>query len=101
MRHVRWVFELSVPADEFQRALQRALARRNVAFEPAAHYDFVARAYGARAFVQVAWAERGLEVRAKIKGGLFASPAGLERLLLDAGREAQARLVFSPDDTVI
>lgn len=90
---VRWVFEAQAPADEFQRALERALVLRGVRVEPAEHFDFVAQAMGARAFVEIGWAERGLELRAKLKGGLFASPKGLEKLLLEAGREAQARLL--------
>lgn len=98
---MRWVFELSVPADEFSRALQRALVVRGIQVEPAQHFDFVARAFGSRAYVQVAWADRGLEVVAKIKSGLFASPAALERILLDTGREAQAKLVFTPGDTIL
>lgn len=97
----RWVFEMSAPADEFVRALQRGLIVRGVMVDPATHFDFVARAFGARGYVKVAWAERGLEVTVKLKSGLFASPAGLERLLLDAGREAQAKLVFSPGDTIL
>lgn len=100
-RWVRWVFELSVPADEFARAFQRALVLRGVEVDPAQHFDFSARAFGARAFVQIAWADRGIELTAKIKSGLFASPAALERVLLEAGRETQARLVFSPGDTIL
>jgi hypothetical protein len=92
-RWVRWVFEAQAPADEFQRILERGLVLRGVAVEPADHFAFVARAMGARAFVELAWAERGIELRAKLKSGVFASPKGLERLLLEAGREAQARLL--------
>lgn len=100
-RWVRWVFELSVPADEFRRALERALVVRGLQVDPAQHFDFVTRGYGARAFVQVAWADRGIELTAKIKSGIFASPAAMEQLLLEAGRETQARLVFTPGDTVL
>jgi len=92
-RWVRWVFEAQAPADEFQRLLERGLTLRGVAVEPAEHFHFTARALGARAFVEIAWAEQGLEVRVKLKAGLFASSKGLERLLLEAGREAQARLL--------
>jgi hypothetical protein len=92
-RWVRWVFEARAPADEFQRLLERGLTLRGVAVEPAEHFHFVARALGARAYVEVAWADEGLELRAKLKAGFFASPKGLERLLLEAGREAQARLM--------
>lgn len=91
----RWVFELSVPADEFLRALQRGLVLRGVQVEPAVHFDFQARAFGARAFVKVGWADEGLQVDAKVKGGLFSSPKALETLLLEAGREAHARLASS------
>jgi hypothetical protein len=89
----RWVFEVQAPADEFQRHLERALKLRGVDVEPAEHFALIARALGARAYVHVAWAAEGLEVSAKLKAGLFASPKGLERLLLEAGREAQARLL--------
>lgn len=92
-RWVRWVFEAQAPADEFQRHLERGLTLRGVRVEPAEHFDFVARALGARAFVEIGWAPQGLEVRAKLRAGFFASPKGLERLLLEAGREAQARLL--------
>jgi hypothetical protein len=92
-RWVRWVFEAQAPADEFQRHLERALVIRGVGVDPAEHFDFVARALGARAYVELAFAPRGIELRAKLKAGLFASPKGLERLLLEAGREAQARLL--------
>jgi hypothetical protein len=87
------VFEVQAPTDEFQRHLERGLTLRGVRIEPAEHFDFIARAMGARAFVHLAWAPEGLEVSAKLKGGLFASPRGLERLLLESGREAQARLL--------
>lgn len=90
----RWVFELRAPADEFQRLFERALVVRGVRVEPAQRFDFQARAFGARAWVKVAWADAGLSVTAKVKAGLFSSPAGLERLLLEAGREAQAKLTF-------
>lgn len=92
-RWCRWVFEVQAPTDEFQRHLERGLALRGVAVHPAEHYDLVARALGARAFVELSWAEDGLALTAKLKSGLFASPEGLERLLLEAGREAQARLM--------
>lgn len=100
-RWLTWVFELSVPADEFSRALQRALVVRGLQVDPAQHFDFVARGFGARAYVAVAWAEGGLQLTAKLKSGLFASPAALERLLLEAGRETQAKLVFTPGDTIL
>lgn len=90
----RWVFEIRAPADEFVRLLQQGLTVRGVSVEPAEHFDFVARAFGARLYVKVDWAETGLEVVAKGKSGLFASPRGLEALVLEAGREAQARLTF-------
>ena len=90
----RWVFELRAPADEFQRALERALVVRGARVEPASRFDFQARAFGARAWVKVDWDETGLAVTAKLKSGLFSSPAGLERLLLEAGREAQTKLTF-------
>lgn len=100
-RWIRWVFELSVPADTFTRALQHALTVRGVEVDSAQHFDFVAKGFGARAFVHIGWAEHGLELTAKIKSGLFASPTALEKLLLEAGREAQAKLVFSPGDTIL
>lgn len=90
----RWVFELSAPADEFVRLWEQGLTLRGVRVEPATHFDFVARAFGARAYVKVAWDEGGVAARAKLKAGLFSSPEGLERLLLDAGRDAQARLTW-------
>jgi len=91
-RWCRWVFEVQAPTDEFQRHLERGLALRGVSVQPAEHFDFVARALGARAYVELSWADDGLALTAKLKSGLFASPKGLERLLLEAGREAQARL---------
>lgn len=97
----RWVFELSAPADEFVRAFQRALVVRGVLVEPATTFDFVARAFGTRAYVKVGWADDGLELVAKLKSGLFASPAGLEALLLEAGREAQAKVTYAPGDTIL
>ena len=90
----RWVFEIRAPADEFLSLFERSLAARGVHVEPAEHFDLLARAFGVRGYLKVAWVEEGLEMRAKLKSGLFASPAGLERLLLDAGREAQAALTF-------
>ena len=94
MRWRRWVFEIQAPADEFLSAMQRALIVRGVQVDPAEHFDFVARAFGVRGYVKLAWVDNGLEVVAKIKGGLFASPDGLERMLLEAGREAQAKLTY-------
>lgn len=93
-RWQRWVFELRAPADEFSRHLERALTAKGVRVTPAEAFDFQARALGARAFVKVEWAQTGLAMVVKVKGGFFASPLGLERLVLDAGREAQARLTY-------
>lgn len=90
----RWVFEIRAPSDEFLALMQRGLVMRGVHVDPAEHFDFTARAFGVRGYVKAAWVDTGLEVVAKIKGGLFASPAGMERMLLDAGREAQAKLTF-------
>lgn len=93
-RWQKWVFEVNAPSDEFLALLQRGLVLRGVLVEPAESFDFVARAFGARAFVKVDWTDVGLAVTAKTKSGVFASPAGLERLVLEAGREAQAKLTF-------
>lgn len=80
--------------------LERSLTLRGVHVSPAEHFDLLARAFGARAYLKVAWAETGLEVVVKLKGGVFSSPAALERLLLDAGRDAQARLTFEREGVV-
>ena len=90
----RWVFELRAPADEFQRLLERGLVLRGVRVEPASRFDFQARISGVRAWVKVEWEDTGLAVTAKLKPGLFRSPDALERLLLEAGREAQTKLTF-------
>ena len=90
----RWVFELRAPSDEFQRFFERGLVVRGVRIEPATRFDFQARAHGARAWVKVDWDETGLAVTAKLKAGLFSSPEALEKLLLEAGREAQTKLTF-------
>jgi len=92
VRWRRWVFAIRAPADEFLRQMQRGLAARGVKVQPAEHFDFVARAFGVRGYVKVAWVDEGIEVQAKLKSGLFSSPLGLERILLEAGREAQAKL---------
>ena len=92
----RWVFEVSAPSDEFSRLFQRALQSRAVEVAPGARFDFTARAFGARAYVKLDWADAGLEAVVKVKSGLFASPEALERTLLEAGREAQARLGAPP-----
>jgi hypothetical protein len=92
----RWVFEVSAPADEFRRGFEGALAARGVRVAEATHFDFVARGFGARAYAKLAWADVGIEVLVKLKGGLFASPAALERVLHEAGREAQTRLGGAP-----
>ena len=93
----RWVFEIRAPADEFLTHFQRALVLRGVQVDPAEHFDILCRAFGARAFVKIRWVDSGLEARAKIKAGLFSAPLALERLLLEAGREAQAKLTFEKD----
>lgn len=90
----RWVFEIRAPADDFLALLERSLALKGVRVERAERFDLVARAFGVRGYVAIAWAEDGLEMRVKLKSGLFASPPALERLLLEAGREAQAALTF-------
>lgn len=93
----RWVFEIRAPLDEFLSLFEQALVARGVRVDPAEHFDLGARAFGARSFVKASWVDEGIEVRAKIKSGLFGSPAGLERLLLEAGREAQAKLTFETE----
>lgn len=91
-RWSRWVFEVSAPLDEFLRLLRAGLESRGVEVHAGEAFDLVARSLGSRAFVKLAWAEGGIEATVKVKSGLFASPAGLERLVLEAGRDAQARL---------
>lgn len=90
----RWVFEVSAPLDEFQRLLERGLLARGADVREGERFDVVARAFGCRAFAKLAFADGGIEVVVKIKSGLFASPPALERVLLEAGREAQARLAM-------
>lgn len=90
----RWVFEIRAPADEFLERLGRGLAVRGIHVEPGEHFDLILRGFGARAFLQARWVDEGLEVRAKLKAGLFSSKPALERVILDAGREAQAELTF-------
>lgn len=87
-----WVFEARAPLDEFARAFRKSLGDRGAAVDDARRFDFVARAFGCRAFVKLQWAEGGIEAVIKIKSSLFASPRAAERLLLEAGREAQARV---------
>lgn len=94
----RWVFEIRAPADEFTSQLTHALVLRGIRVEPGEHFDLVVRAFGARAFVRTAWVDEGLEVRAKIKAGLFSSVPAIERILLDAGREAQAKLTYEKEE---
>lgn len=93
----RWVFEIRAPADEFLALLQRSLLARGVRVERAEHFDLLATAFGVRGYVKVSWVDEGLEMRAKLKSGLFASPPALERMLLDSGREAQAALTFEKE----
>lgn len=93
----RWVFEIRAPGDEFLALLSRALDARGVHVEPGEHFDLVARAFGARAFLKAQWVDGGLELRAKIKSGLFSSAPALERALLEAGREAQATLTYEKE----
>ena len=87
----RWVFEVSAPLDDFARHLRRGLEARGVDVRDGERFDLVAVALGSRAFVKLAWADGGIEALVKVKSGLFASPAGLERLVLEAGREAQVK----------
>ncbi|MFA5862845.1 MAG: hypothetical protein WDA16_14225 [Candidatus Thermoplasmatota archaeon] len=93
----RWVFEVSAPLDEFSRLLQRGLTARGIDVRSGDHFDLVARGFGCRAYAKLAWADAGVEVLVKLKGGLFASPPALERVLLEAGRDAQARLTNAGD----
>lgn len=92
----RWVFEVSGPLDEFARHLRQGLEARGVEVRDGEHFDLVAGAFGSRAFVKLGWADAGIEATVKIKSGLFSSPEGLERLVLEAGREAQARAAPPP-----
>ncbi|HUR68940.1 MAG TPA: hypothetical protein VM370_06805 [Candidatus Thermoplasmatota archaeon] len=93
----RWIFEIRAPSDEFLAIMQRALETRGIAIEEAEHFDFTARGFGTRGYVKATWTDAGLEIRAKLKSGFFASPAALEKLLLDAGREAQATLTYEKE----
>lgn len=93
----RWVFEIRAPADEFLALLERSLTARGVQVERAEHFDVMVRAFGVRGYIKISWVDEGIEMRAKLKSGLFASSPGMERLLLDAGREAQAALTFEKE----
>lgn len=77
---------------------------RGVHVDDAKHFDLVARAFGARAYVSIAWADEGLVLTAKLKSGFFGTPAALERLLLESAHEAEARLAVGakpkPGETV-
>lgn len=88
----RWVFEANAPLDAFARLLRSGLEARGARVQVGEHFDVIAEAFGSRAFVKLLWADDGIEATVKVKSGLFSSPAGLERLVLEAGREAQARL---------
>lgn len=90
-----WVFETRATDDAFRRALEAACRARGLDVGPAKVYDFSVRGDGARAFVRLAYHERGIRLEAKVKG-FFGRPRELAELLLDAGREAQAKLWF-PD----
>lgn len=91
--YARWVFEARATDDAFRRALAQALEARGFEIADAKAYDFSVRGDGARAFVQLAYHERGIELRAKVKG-FPGRPRRLADELLDAGRAAQAALLF-------
>lgn len=94
--YARWVFEARASDDAFRRALERALAARGYDIGPAKAYDFRISGEGARAFVQLAYHEKGIEMRAKAKG-LPGRAKPLLDALLDSGRAAQASLLFGRD----
>ncbi len=88
----KWDFVVQAPSDEFVRLLQRALVVRSVHVDTAKAFDFQARGFGSRIYVSVAWTDTGVALTAKVKSGLFGSPLALERVFLEAAREAEARL---------
>lgn len=88
----RWVFEAQAPLDEFARAYRVALESRGLEVADARRFDLVASGLGCRAFVKFAWADAGIEATIKVRSSLFSSVPGMERALLDAGREAQSRV---------
>lgn len=88
----RWEFALQAPLDDFLALLERNLVARGASVEPAKHFDLLARGFGARAYVSLAWTDAGVAMVVKIKSGLFGSPAAMERVLRESGDEAEARL---------
>jgi hypothetical protein len=96
----RWVFECTAPVDEFGSALRHALTARGVVLGRARAYDASVRQTGARGWFRVETDGRGVALVVKVRGGLFGgeTPGGrrLAAAILDAGREAQKRMLWGP-----
>lgn len=88
----RWVLTVQAPLDDFLRLLQRGLVVRGVHVEEAKHFAMVGRGFGTRAYLHAEWVDEGLALTAKLKSGLFGSPAAMERIVRESAEEAAAKL---------
>jgi len=91
-RYRRWVFEANATKDDFLRHLVRALGRRDVQVGAAKVFDVSVQGHGARGWIKVLHHPQGIDVILKEKGALAGH--GLADAVLEAGREAQSRILF-------
>lgn len=94
-----WVFETDAPREAFLRELRRALVLQDAAVAEARVHDLRFRGRGGRAYLRATYEERGIRVEAKLKPTpLLGSDETLARTILDAGRQAQVRLLPHPEE---
>lgn len=96
MPTAQWVFDCDAPLDEFGRRMRAALERRGWVLGPAQLHDFACARGGQRAWVKLVYHDWGVQVNAKMKHGLFASPGPMQKELWEAAREAQVGATAEP-----
>lgn len=88
------MFEANATREEFLKHLARALARRGFSVGGAKAFDLAVHGGGGRGWIKVLHHPQGLDVVLKEKGTLFGPTGAVEAAVLEAGREAQARILY-------
>lgn len=94
-RYQRWIFEANATKDAFVRHMTVALTARGFAVGPGRVFDVAVTGSGARGWVKVFHHPQGLDVVLKQKGARGVT--ALETAVLEAGREAQAKILKGED----
>lgn len=94
----RWVFESRAPVEEFADRLREALEADGFDVDDGKLFDLRASGHGARAFVALRYAVRGIEATVKVKSGLTGDEDPVLTRAFEALRRTQVELADRSDE---